>query len=129
MAAPLTRTRPYHRGLGRQRPHLGIRRLGLLDGLVILVPRRDFAREVVVDACQPLSQDAKIILNLRCAPKRPRTSWSRTDAAHGTGRGRLCTFLLLVRSDRLVQLFPLSSELLDALPMRVGTDCEAIARV
>ena len=46
--------------------HLGVRRFSLLDGLVVLVARRDLAREVVVDARQPLGQDSQVILNLGC---------------------------------------------------------------
>ena len=46
-------------------PYLGVGRLRLLDGLVVLVARRDLAREVVVDARKPLRQDPQVILDLR----------------------------------------------------------------
>ena len=52
---------------GLRRFHnLGVRGLGLGDGLVVLGARRDLAREVVVDPRQPLRQDPKVVLDLGC---------------------------------------------------------------
>ena len=43
---------------------LGVRRLRLLDRLVVLVARRDLARQVVVQPRQPLGQDPQVVLDL-----------------------------------------------------------------
>ena len=56
---------------------LSIRRLGLLDGFVVLVARGNLASKIVIDAGQPFRQDAQIILNLGCKAQ-------TRDTAHGS---------------------------------------------
>ena len=45
---------------------LGVGRLGLGDRLIVLGARGHLAREVVVDAREPLRQDAQVVLDLGC---------------------------------------------------------------
>ena len=46
--------------------NLGVGGLRLGDGLVVLGARGDLAREIVVDAREPLGQDPEVILDLGC---------------------------------------------------------------
>ena len=62
-------------------------RLGLLDRFVVLVPRRDFSREVVVDARQPLRQDAQVVLDFGCARRAGASRRARGGEGREVGRG------------------------------------------
>ena len=94
--------------------HLGICRLGLLDGLVVLVPRGDLARQVVVDARQPLGQDPQIILDLGCVVLATGGAPCQCRAGAVELGVQSRTFLLLVLCDRPVHLLSLFTEVFDA---------------
>ena len=55
------------------------------DGFIILGARRHLAREVVVDARQPLGEDTKVVLNLGCGSER---CSSKAESARAAGGGR-----------------------------------------
>ena len=106
---------------GTRRARLGVGPLGLLDGLVVLIARRDLARQPVVDARQSLGQDPQVVLDFSCSDTGALASTQACATAPTTHAGR-CelprypTFLLLITRDRLVQLLTLAPQLLDALP-------------
>lgn len=108
-------------GRGTRRARLGVGRLGLLDSFVVLIPRRDLARQVVVDARQSLGQDPQVVLDLGCSGTGALAAAHACATAPSTHAGTCkqpCypTFLLLIARDRLVQLLALAPQLLDALP-------------
>ena len=70
------------RAVGRPAAHLSYR-------FIVLVARRDFPREIVVDPRQPLCQDSEVVLDL--------------------------CLLLLIGGDRPVQLLALLAQLLNAV--------------
>ena len=94
--------------------HRGICRLGLLDGLVVLVPRGDLARQVVVDARQPLGQDPQIILDLGCVVLATGGAPCQCCAGAAELGVQSRTFLLLVLCDAAVDFLALLAQILDA---------------
>ena len=112
--------------------HLRVGGLRLLDGFVVLVARGDLAREVVVDAREPLGQDPKVVLDLGCEgtqqqrERRAEPSVSRVSCmsrvcaccrerkkrADGAAAAR--TLLLLILRDRPVDLLALLAQVLNA---------------